>query len=48
MRQILTLWAILIMSVVHGVSYFLDTSHIPVMSLVFSVVAILGLTAKES
>jgi uncharacterized BrkB/YihY/UPF0761 family membrane protein len=47
MRQTLTLWAILVMSVAHGVSYYLETSHIPVMSLVFSVVAILGLTAKE-
>jgi hypothetical protein len=43
----ITLWAVLIISIIHGVSHYLNTGLIDIMALVFVIVPILGLTAKE-
>jgi hypothetical protein len=47
MRERSTLWLILIVSAMYGVDYYANTGHIDLMSLVFVVIPLLGLTAKE-
>lgn len=47
MRAILTLWAVLILSTVHGVSYYINTGHVDIMTLVFFVISVIGLMAEE-
>lgn len=47
MREKITLWAVLILSATHGVSHYTNTGLVDIMALVFVVVTVLGLTAKE-
>lgn len=47
MQKEFTLWAVLIVSAVHGVLHYTNTGLIDIMALVFVIVTVLGLTAKE-
>ena len=47
MQEKFILWAVLIISAIHGVNHYANTGLIDIMALVFVVVPLIGLTAKE-
>lgn len=47
MQKEFTLWAVLIVSAVHGVVHYTNTGLIDIMALVFVIVPLIGLTSKE-
>jgi hypothetical protein len=47
MQEKFILWAVLIVSTIHGVNHYTSTGLIDIMALVFVIVPLVGLTAKE-